>query len=68
MGLPEVGLSESISREEVQAQLLCIICTVFALLNDFRVQVMVLIKNTSATLRPDVKDLRQGRSSFFTLI
>ena len=36
MGLPEVGLSESISREEVPPQLLCIICTVFALLNDFR--------------------------------
>ena len=36
VGLPEVGLSESISHQEVPPQLLCIICTVFTLLNDFR--------------------------------
>ena len=36
VGLPEVGLSESISHQEVPPQLLCIICNVFTLLNDFR--------------------------------
>ena len=33
VGLPEVGLPESISHEKVPPQLLCIICTVLALLD-----------------------------------
>ena len=34
-GLPEVGLPESISHQKVPPQLLCIICTVFALQDSF---------------------------------
>ena len=33
VGLPEVGLPESISHKKVPPQLLCIICTVLALLD-----------------------------------
>ena len=33
VGLPEVGLPEAISHEKVPPQLLCIICTVLALLD-----------------------------------
>ena len=35
VGLSEVGLPESISHQKVPPQLLCIICTVFALLDSF---------------------------------
>ena len=34
-GLPEVGHPESISHQKVPPQLLCIICTVFALQDSF---------------------------------
>ena len=34
-GLPEVGLPESINHQKVPPQLLCIICTVFALQDSF---------------------------------
>ena len=36
VGLPEVGLPESISHQKVPPQLLCIVCIVFALLDSFK--------------------------------
>ena len=43
VGLPEVGLPESISHQEVPPQSLCIICTVYALLDSFLSQVLTKV-------------------------